>query len=219
MSNYTVKRGDTLTAIANRYHTSVSALVKANHIKNPNLIITGQKLTIPDGFDGKPKTHSKPDKGDTFTPPKSGKTTSTSGVANSPGAKGTPDQAIAFFMSKGLTRAQAAGIAANLSCESNFNPSAVGDGGTSFGIAQWHAGRGDEMKSWTKANGYSSTSFKGQCEFLWHELNSSESNALTKVKQTKSAYDAGMAFEKYFERPAVVSSVRGNLAQKYYSEK
>ena len=43
---YTVKKGDTLTAIAKKYHTTVDALVKKNGIKNPNLIITGQKLKI-----------------------------------------------------------------------------------------------------------------------------------------------------------------------------
>lgn len=43
---YTVKSGDTLTAIAKKYGTTVDALVKKNNIKNPNLIYTGQKLII-----------------------------------------------------------------------------------------------------------------------------------------------------------------------------
>ena len=47
MTTYSVKRGDTLSAIASRYHTSVSALVSANHIKNANLIYVGEKLSIP----------------------------------------------------------------------------------------------------------------------------------------------------------------------------
>lgn len=47
MTTYSVKRGDTLSAIAARYHTSVSALVKANGIKNANLIYTGEQLKIP----------------------------------------------------------------------------------------------------------------------------------------------------------------------------
>ena len=44
---YTVKRGDTLSGIAARYSTSVSALVLANGLANPNKIKVGQKLTIP----------------------------------------------------------------------------------------------------------------------------------------------------------------------------
>lgn len=44
---YTVKKGDTLSAIAKKYGTTVNALASANNIKNVNLIKVGQKLTIP----------------------------------------------------------------------------------------------------------------------------------------------------------------------------
>lgn len=43
---YTVKSGDTLNAIAFRYHTTVDKLVAKNGIKNPNLIYVGEKLVI-----------------------------------------------------------------------------------------------------------------------------------------------------------------------------
>ena len=43
---YTVKRGDTLSAIANRFKVSVQRLVGLNHIKNPNLIYVGEKVKI-----------------------------------------------------------------------------------------------------------------------------------------------------------------------------
>ena len=42
----TIKRGDTLSAIAKRYNTTVSALAETNGIKNPNLIYVGQYITI-----------------------------------------------------------------------------------------------------------------------------------------------------------------------------
>jgi LysM repeat protein len=48
-SAYTVVRGDTLSAIARRAGTSVSALVSANHIANPNLILPGQVLSVTGG--------------------------------------------------------------------------------------------------------------------------------------------------------------------------
>ena len=44
---YTVKWGDTLSAIAKRYNTSVNILTKMNNIANPNKIYVGQKLNIP----------------------------------------------------------------------------------------------------------------------------------------------------------------------------
>lgn len=47
-NQYTVRRGDTLSSIAARQHTTVQALVQANGITNPDRIIEGQLLTVPD---------------------------------------------------------------------------------------------------------------------------------------------------------------------------
>jgi len=44
---YVVRPGDTLTAIAWRYRTTVWWLVSANNIWNPNLIFVGQRLRVP----------------------------------------------------------------------------------------------------------------------------------------------------------------------------
>jgi murein DD-endopeptidase MepM/ murein hydrolase activator NlpD len=44
---YTVERGDTLYSIAERFGTTVKAIVAANDIADRSLIITGQKLIIP----------------------------------------------------------------------------------------------------------------------------------------------------------------------------
>jgi LysM repeat protein len=46
-TKYTVKRGDTLAGIANRYGVSVWKLAQNNGIKNINRIYTGQRLCIP----------------------------------------------------------------------------------------------------------------------------------------------------------------------------
>lgn len=47
MADYKIKKGDNLTKIAKKYGTTVDALVKANNIKDKNLIITGRTLNIP----------------------------------------------------------------------------------------------------------------------------------------------------------------------------
>lgn len=52
VTKYTVKSGDNLTRIAERFGTSVSAIVNANGISNPNLIYPGQVLTIPGSSGG-----------------------------------------------------------------------------------------------------------------------------------------------------------------------
>lgn len=46
-TSYTVTAGNTLWQIAQNYHTTIAALVEANHIQNPNLIYVGQILKIP----------------------------------------------------------------------------------------------------------------------------------------------------------------------------
>ena len=44
---YIVKKGDTLSAIAVKYHTTVSKLVALNpQIKNPNLIYVGDVIRL-----------------------------------------------------------------------------------------------------------------------------------------------------------------------------
>jgi LysM repeat protein len=205
-ARYTVRPGDTLSAIGARFGVPYMDIARANHLANPNLIHVGQQLVIP-GRSPAP----------TPTPSPTPSPGPVSGIEDRPGVKGNAAQTIAFFMSKGLTKAQAAGIAGNLLYESGFNPNAVGDGGTSFGVAQWHNGRGDAMKAWTAAHGYATNSFKGQLEYLWHELNNGERYALGKLRATTTAYDAGMAFCRYFERPAYINPARGQAAQNYYA--
>ena len=44
---HVVQRGENLTQIAQRYGTSVSAIVQANGLRNPSYIYAGQRLSIP----------------------------------------------------------------------------------------------------------------------------------------------------------------------------
>ena len=44
---HVVRRGDTLAKIALRYGVSVTALSRANNVRNPNMIYVGQRLLIP----------------------------------------------------------------------------------------------------------------------------------------------------------------------------
>lgn len=45
-ATYTVQPGDTLSGIAQRFHTTVAALAKLNHISDPNFIRAGQQLKL-----------------------------------------------------------------------------------------------------------------------------------------------------------------------------
>jgi LysM repeat protein len=77
MSTYRIRQGDTLSAIASRFKTSVSELARTNKIANPNLIIAGKTLRVP-GHDRK----------DSFEPAKRGSgTKGSSGTARPGGTK------------------------------------------------------------------------------------------------------------------------------------
>lgn len=48
MPEYTIQQGDTLSGIAKKYNTNTATLLSSNpQIKDPNLIITGNKLNLP----------------------------------------------------------------------------------------------------------------------------------------------------------------------------
>lgn len=53
---YVVVKGDTLSAIARRFKTTVETLAKLNGIKNINVIQVGQKIKLPDGAEDNGKT-------------------------------------------------------------------------------------------------------------------------------------------------------------------
>jgi len=55
-STHTVKRGETLSGIADAYGLSVRELARANQLKDQDLVKVGQKLSIPD--QGKPINYS-----------------------------------------------------------------------------------------------------------------------------------------------------------------
>ena len=46
VKTHTVKKGETLSSIARKYHTTVSKLCKLNHIKETSILQIGQKLKV-----------------------------------------------------------------------------------------------------------------------------------------------------------------------------
>ena len=46
-TTYTVARGDTLSKISKKHNVSMSSIISANNITNPNLLRVGQTLIIP----------------------------------------------------------------------------------------------------------------------------------------------------------------------------
>lgn len=105
-----------------------------------------------------------------------------------------------FFMSKGYSHAQAAGIVGNLMGESSFRTDAVGDGGKAKGIAQWHPDRWEPLTAWAKAQGKDPYDLTTQLEMVDLELRTKETKAFNALMNAKTVDEATAAFIG-FERP------------------
>jgi hypothetical protein len=119
-----------------------------------------------------------------------------------PGGGTNAEIAYHFFISHGLSPGAAAGILGNLMVESGINPGAIGDGGSSFGIAQWHLGRADALRSFAGSSGQDWHSLSAQLAYLWHELQTSYGSVLGQLKTTGSSSQAASIFAGGYERPA-----------------
>ncbi len=110
-----------------------------------------------------------------------------------------------YFVGKGLTNFQAAGIVGNLDQESGVDPNAVQQGGPGRGIAQWSAGgrwdtdNGDNAAAYAKQQGQSITSLGLQLDFIWYELTTFSGYGLSKLKATSNVTDATVVFQTDFE--------------------
>ena len=114
-ASYSVRFGDTLSAIAMRYRTTWQRLATYNHIANANLIFPGQQVCIP----------GKASRGGT-------------------GGSGSPGGPRQDFVSLARQDALNVGFSPNvfvrqINQESSFNPSAVSSAGE-LGIAQFEPG-------------------------------------------------------------------------------
>ena len=159
----------------------------------------------------------KPDAGAKPTPPVGGPAPNGgTGPINPAGTlNGRVDQAVAFFESKGWSREQAVGIAANLVGESQvvYNQSQNG-GGPGYGLAQWEGPRQRDFAAWAGHDIRSST-FSEQLNFIQHELTGTESRAGDMLGRATDAAQAARIVTQYYERPADTagdSATRASIA-------
>ena len=130
------------------------------------------------------------------------------------------DMSVKFFMDKGWTREQAIGIAANLSSESKFNHTAVGDGGQAYGVAQWHPDRQAAFARWAGKD-IRQSSLQEQLAFVHHELTEGgEQRAGRSLRGATSSREAAGIVSSQYERPKNTMdemTKRGALADKWDS--
>jgi len=120
------------------------------------------------------------------------------------GLSGAPKQKAAydFFIDKGWSPAQSAGIVGGLRGETaGLDPTQIHDGGMGIGIAGWNGQRRAALNEFAAANNASPTDLKTQLEFVNFELNGSERTAGDKLRAAQTPEQAGQATLSYF-RPA-----------------
>jgi hypothetical protein len=110
-----------------------------------------------------------------------------------------------YFVGKGLTSFQAAGIVGNLDQESGGNPNAVQSGGPGRGIAQWSVGgrwdtdANDNATAYASKKGVSVWTLQLQLDFIWYELTTFSGYGLAQLKATTNVTDATVVFQNKFE--------------------
>jgi hypothetical protein len=126
-------------------------------------------------------------------------------------------RAMAYFQSVGWSRAQAAGLAANMQTESGMRTGAVGDTGQAYGLGQWHPDRQANFARWAGHDIRRSTEAE-QLAFANYELTQGgERAAGRRLRGATTASEAGADVSRFYERPADVfgeMGKRGALANR-----
>ncbi|MGE5187198.1 MAG: phage tail tip lysozyme [Acidobacteriota bacterium] len=111
-----------------------------------------------------------------------------------------------YFVAKGLTKRQSAGIVGNLMQESSVNPTAVQyGGGPGRGIAQWSVGGRwdhsyhDNVAWYASKHGTSRWALRTQLGFIWYELASVGGYGLHALRTSTTIAGATVAFMRDYE--------------------
>ena len=179
---YTVRSGDSLQSITQTFDTTMDGILWQNpQFASASDIRPGSRIRLP---------------GSSMTRP-----AAAGGAAGQGGASGNAKIALDYFVQQGWSPEQAAGLVANLQAESgkNLNPSAVGDGGKAYGIAQWHGPRQRDFVT-KMGKQLQGSSLQDQLEFVQWELNNTEARAARALRGAQTAEEAAAIVDEYYER-------------------
>ncbi|CAG9256258.1 phage tail tip lysozyme [Paraburkholderia caribensis] len=130
------------------------------------------------------------------------------------GVNGNTTYAIQYFRSRGMSRAQSIGLTAALFGESGLDPTAVGDNGKAYGVAQWHADRQAGFQKWA-GNWIGNSTLDQQLGYVVQELNTTEKGAGDALSRARTPEEAAAIATRLYERPADIageSAKRADIA-------
>lgn len=118
------------------------------------------------------------------------------------GIKGSAEEAMNFFMSRGWTKEQSAGIVGNLIQESrNLDPTAWNPNENAQGLAQWTpVGNRQQMIAERLGKPILQASFREQLEVIDWELKNKETKASASLRKAKTASEAAIIIDAEYER-------------------
>lgn len=122
-----------------------------------------------------------------------------------------------FWLDAGLTPAQACGLLAQADAESSLNANAIGDHDQAFGLDQWHGDRVAAIKAGCGVDLKKLPPLADQLKAALWELQHAEKHALAQIKTATTAYDAGYAACRFWERPGSTAQYakRGAKAEQW----
>lgn len=136
-------------------------------------------------------------------------------------------QVVDTLMDSGLPNMNiniACGIAGNIKAESQFNYTAIGDSGSSYGLCQWHNTRMEKLYNYCKAIGKSPNTVDGQIQYLIYELQNAYKSVYNTISSSSYSDDLGKVAEyfcRHFEVPKnqdTTCPARIALAKQVYNE-
>lgn len=117
----------------------------------------------------------------------------------------------------GFSNNAVASLMTNISHESGFRLTALGDSGTSYGLCQWHNGRYTKLRNYC---GGELNTVKCQINYLMTELQSGYTGVYNYLQTNNSTYDMTYYFCYHFEVPANRGSTcarRGNASSSFFN--
>ena len=135
-----------------------------------------------------------------------------------------------FFSKKGLNNVSIAGILANVSKGSSFNPEKVNSYTGASGLFQWQGERLETLKKYASSKNVNWKNKQCQLEFAWAEMSGKGSvsqasmpwnqSQWSQFQLTTDPYEAGSMFSYYWgkSKDASEDHKRGSLAEEYYKK-
>ncbi len=242
---YTVRSGNTLSGIANRFYGHPSdwaylAHVNKSTVKNPDLIFAGEQVAVPTDPPASVRNgtylakHAKTAASTSTTQvnaTNTADTTSTSATQSSSSSSSSVTAEVQkdvadgnnllaigqFLVGNGYSKAAAAGIASCIDGESEGNPESVGDGGG--GLIGWTPLSSAQPNANIVTGNVEQDMLNQLNDILFYNSNEIGQSAVSQLNAISDPVAAADFYSQNFERPAVTDSdVVSSVAQQIFSD-